>query len=124
MIKLISNKQLILSFLLCITCIVGDTLINSYINKTSNYAKALVDNLTHGLIGYFTAAIIVNEFKDLVSINEQKLLQIFCTLFASIIDVDHFIEAKSFSLHVRNRFYKMHYQVILIFFFFFRTQPA
>lgn len=100
MTKLISNKQLILSILLCATCILGDKLLNIYNNKSS-YTKALIDNLTHGLVGCFTAAIIVNEFKDRLSLNEQLLLEIFCTIFSSIIDVDHFIEAKSFSLHVR-----------------------
>lgn len=96
--KPFTNKQFILSCLLCITCILGDKLVDIY--KSSNVAKALLDNLTHGLIGYIVGCIVADEFKDRLSAYEQLLLSTFCFFIASVIDVDHFIEAKSFNLHV------------------------
>lgn len=52
-------------------------------------------------INYSLAAfIIVNEFRDKITVTEHTLLILFCFVVASIIDVDHFIAAKSFSLKV------------------------
>lgn len=52
-------------------------------------------------LNYSLAAfIIVNEFRDKITVTEHTLLILFCFVVASLIDVDHFIHAKSFSLKV------------------------
>lgn len=61
------------------------------------------DNTTFFLIfiNYSLAAfIIVNEFKDKITVTEHTLFILICFIVASLIDVDHFIHAKSFSLKV------------------------
>lgn len=84
--------------LLAVTAITGDILV-----RTTNVHvyKAIFDNVTHGLIGMITWTIVSMNVrnKDALSRSFEVVL---CTLISSLIDVDHFIAAKSFHLKVRN----------------------
>lgn len=74
------------------TCLIGDKLlakINSF-----HLFRALADNLAHGLIGMLSLGIIVAEHK------ENIYLACVCFILSSLIDVDHFIAAKSLKLSV------------------------
>lgn len=52
-------------------------------------------------INYSLAAfIIVNEFRDKITVTENTVLILMCFVVASLIDADHFIHARSFSLKV------------------------
>lgn len=95
----ISNKQLLLSFLLVFICLTGDWLVQ-HVHK-SVHGKAIFDNLTHGLVGLISASIIIDKFTSKLTTNDQVFLVLACFIFSALIDVDHFIEAKSFHIKVR-----------------------
>lgn len=80
------------------TCLLGDYLFNR--NNNHHILKSLTDNITHSLIGLFCAIIIVNYYQNAFCRIESLLLVLTSFLISSIIDVDHFIEAKSLSLIV------------------------
>lgn len=80
------------------TCLLGDYLLNKYNNH--HIIKSLTDNITHSLVGLFCAIIIVNYYQNNFCRTESLLLVLTSFLISSIIDVDHFIEAKSLSLIV------------------------
>lgn len=93
---MIVHKNWIVNFVLCamsaITCWLGDL----KLRRTSEpLIKALADSATHGLVGLFTAAIILTECSD------KLYLAVGCMVMSSMIDLDHFIAAKSLKLSVR-----------------------
>jgi hypothetical protein len=55
--------------------------------------KAFCDNMTHGLIGLFSAAIVLVD-------NIDKL---YFAGFCMMVDIDHFLVARSLKLSVRNK---------------------
>jgi len=59
----------------------------------SSYLRALVDNTAHGLIA-FVSWCVVSEIQTRKDLLEAML----CGLIACVIDVDHFLAAKSFRL--------------------------
>ncbi|KAJ6645286.1 Transmembrane protein, partial [Pseudolycoriella hygida] len=77
-------------------CVFGDFVVELFQN--TRVLRAFFDNLTHGAVGSLAAFIIVNEFRDKITVTEHTVLILFCFVVASLIDVDHFIHAKSFSL--------------------------
>lgn len=83
------------------TCLLGDYLLNK--NNNHHIIKSLTDNLTHSLIGLFCAIIIVNYYQNICCRIESLLLVLTSFLLSSIIDADHFIEAKSLSLIVSEK---------------------
>lgn len=82
--------------LLGLIAIIGDFLVKT---ASLDVYKAIFDNTTHSIIGGLTWFIITLQIKNKNAVN--KLLEIFlCAFIASIIDLDHFIMAKSFYLKV------------------------
>lgn len=84
---------------LLVICLVGDKLLQ--VVQKPPLLKAAVDNVTHALIGLVVAEIVVHQFRDQLARSELWLLIGFGFGLASWIDVDHFIEARSFHIHVR-----------------------
>lgn len=89
---------MLLSICLGVTCLVGDILTDRFAN--SLILKAFCDNLTHRLIGLFSALIIVSEIRYQVENPERALLIAACSFVSSLIDIDHFIAAGSWALKV------------------------
>lgn len=98
--SLFSVKQLALPVILGATCLLGDTVVD--IVKQYDLLRSLCDNLTHAIIGALSALILVIKFQDRLFPDEQKLLVIFGFTAAALVDVDHFIEARSFRLKVND----------------------
>lgn len=96
--SLFSVKQLALPVILGATCLLGDTVVD--IVKQYDLLRSLCDNLTHAIIGALSALILLIKFQDRLLPDEQKLLVIFGFTAAALVDVDHFIEARSFRLKV------------------------
>jgi hypothetical protein len=104
--RILANKRYILfliivEFILALNCIIGDYLIfdtnklietlNVNIGLSQRLIRALLDNSSHSFIGVCSWFLITYPNLDL-----QELI---CSgLIASLIDLDHFISAKSFSL--------------------------
>ncbi|XP_055626058.1 transmembrane protein 267 [Toxorhynchites rutilus septentrionalis] len=88
---------LVKHILLLAVCLVGDKLLQVVQKPPS--LKAVIDNITHAIIGLIVSEIAVRHFKDQVGRNEFYLLVGFGCLLSSWIDLDHFIEARSFHLH-------------------------
>lgn len=97
MLSFMSLNQTIYGACLGIVCIAGDRLVNISSNK---YQKAVIDNLTHALIGLFTAMIFCFQSKRSILRADKYLLMVTCLIVSSIIDIDHFIVAKSWKLTV------------------------
>ncbi|XP_071438645.1 transmembrane protein 267 isoform X2 [Hetaerina americana] len=57
----------------------------------SDFPRAICDNLTHGLIGFFSWYIVTSEY----NLKNRIIESLFCAFFASAIDADHFISARS-----------------------------
>lgn len=74
------------------TCYFGDKLVQR--TNKNHVLRAIFDNLTHSLIGLFSSAILLINDKD------KLYLAGVCMVVSSIIDVDHFIAAKSLKLTV------------------------
>ena len=72
-----------------LTCLFGDHLTFTLLKDQHSILKALSDNLTHGWIALFSWYYIEKSLKN----------SIICGLLAMLVDLDHFIEAKSFQLH-------------------------
>lgn len=93
------SNRLILTILNACICIFGDTLVQW--NDESQLIKALCDNITHATIGCISAVIIISETDNrTVGIVEQIGLIGLSVIVSSLIDVDHFIVAKSIKLSV------------------------
>ncbi|XP_052089177.1 transmembrane protein 267-like [Mytilus californianus] len=79
-------------------CLFGDNYIGTFgfsiFGLSNELSKALLDNLTHGFVGYFTWAIIV----DLSDCGKDLIECSGCMMLAMVIDVDHFIAARSIKL--------------------------
>lgn len=93
-----SNSTLFLSIINGGICIFGDYLVD--INHESLIAKAIFDNVTHAAIGFFSAIILILASNHRVIRTEQYLLVFVNVVVSSLIDVDHFIVAKSLKLSV------------------------
>ena len=78
------------------TCYFGDKLVQK--TNKNHVLRAIFDNLTHSLIGLFSAATLLLNDKD------KLYLAGVCMVLSSIIDVDHFIAAKSLKLTVSEYF--------------------
>ena len=91
---------LILELLLLGACLLGDQLLG---DLEDGLLKALSDNITHILIGVLSWFIIIYNVKTTLIENLQSSLVqcIAAAATSSLIDVDHFIMARSFHLEVR-----------------------
>lgn len=79
-------------------CILGDYLVD--INHESQIAKAIFDNVTHATIGLLSAIILILQSNHRIIRTERYLLIAMSVLVSSLIDIDHFIMAKSLKLSV------------------------
>lgn len=104
---MIANKNwivnVVLSVMTVITCWLGDLKLR---RPGEPLSKAICDSSAHGLVGFFTAAIILTERSD------KLLLAVGCLIISSLIDVDHFIAARSLKLSVRK--FLLNHQIFLI----------
>lgn len=92
------SKQLILIFVIGFFYSISDDVLQLDSIKTVPLRRSLVDNLTHIIIGIFSW---------LLSICYEKLYHpwniascLLCGFFAGIVDIDHFLMAKSLKLNV------------------------
>lgn len=93
---LILSLKSYLTLLLVIIAITGDYIV---LHSRLHIFQALFDNATHSIIGGLSWVIVCNICKRYNSY--QTICEVaVCALVASIIDLDHFIVAKSFYLKV------------------------
>lgn len=98
--QILNKISIILIFFLAAVCIIGDKLVESIANPV--LIRGICDNTVHGLVGLLTAMIIVVDTKNYkLASDESVLLVLCCTLVASLIDIDHFIEARSLKFGVK-----------------------
>jgi hypothetical protein len=92
----ISKTIFILQYVfLGLICIGTDYLVKLPIVNNNDYSRALVDNMGHALIGGVSWLVVVG-------IHKEGILQaIGCAAMSSLIDLDHFIMARSFHLKVQ-----------------------
>uniref|UniRef100_A0A182WAN6 Transmembrane protein 267 n=1 Tax=Anopheles minimus TaxID=112268 RepID=A0A182WAN6_9DIPT len=82
--------------ILCSVCIYGDKL-TEYVQKPV-LVRACIDNATHAFIGCVVAEIILHSLKHQITHQQYYALLFVATIVSSLIDLDHFIVAKSLSL--------------------------
>lgn len=92
------SKQLVLIFVIGLFYSVSHYVLQLDSIKTVPLRRSLVDNLSHIIIGIFSW---------LLSISYEKLYHpwnivncLLCGFFASIVDIDHFLMARSLKLNV------------------------
>lgn len=110
--------RIVLTTLVTITCLLGD----NFVELTEHpVLRALVDNGTHAVIGAITGIAFVVQFYEKITNCLGWSLIILCFSTSSLIDLDHFIQARSWNLEV---------SIFLQFYFRFhdilncRTQPT
>lgn len=103
-----TNKKLLLfggsSFLLAVFCLLGDYVVFKWPliqSKDRKLVKAVSDSLLHGIIaGWSSAHLLLWQPEPTLSVGVSSALVIISILIATGIDLDHFIEAKSWNLKV------------------------
>lgn len=91
----ILNLRLYVIILLALTAVIGDGLVSH--SKIKVY-QALFDNVTHSVIGGLSWLLVCIYCKN---ISSRIIVEVItCAVIASIIDLDHFLIAKSFHLEV------------------------
>lgn len=91
-------QNVYLTFLLCIVTIFGDYLV-SY--TKIHVFQAIFDNVTHGIVGGLSWFIFRINYKSFST--RRTLIEVaLTTLCASLIDLDHFVAARSFYLNVKH----------------------
>lgn len=89
--------RIILTTLVSITCLLGD----NFVELTQHpMLKALADNATHAAIGALSGIAFAVQFYERTSHFFGWFLIFVCFVCSSLIDVDHFIAARSWSLEV------------------------
>lgn len=91
------GNMVFLAVLLVFIALLGDWLLKI---ATKNAHKAIIDNSTHGLIGLISWWIVIIASKRKVPLPKRLLEAGLSGFVASIIDVDHFIYARSYKLEV------------------------
>ena len=91
--------QIVFSAVIVFVAICGDKLLT----KTDYFVyKALIDTFTHGSIGILSWAVVVFSSNSFRINNFNSSFEVFiCGCIATLIDVDHFIAARSLNLQVR-----------------------
>lgn len=92
------HTKTLLAVLLAAVCIVGDQLVAS--SRGARLVAALCDNLTHGSVALICTLLVTLEFGQRLTPTEQRLQLIGGFVCASLMDVDHFVEAHSLQLAV------------------------
>ncbi|XP_075161418.1 transmembrane protein 267 isoform X2 [Haematobia irritans] len=94
-INMMVYMRIIVATLTCLTCLLGDNFVE--INQNP-LLKALADNATHAAIGALSGIAFAVQFYEKTSNIFGWLLIFICFTCSSLIDVDHFIAAKSWNL--------------------------
>ncbi|XP_013775206.1 transmembrane protein 267-like [Limulus polyphemus] len=91
--------------LLLLVSMLGDGLLTTGIIQQSDFLRALIDNITHGLIAVISWVLVAvsgtaTRSDEPSSIFLKSLLAeaLLCGLIACVVDLDHFMMAKSFRL--------------------------
>lgn len=87
-----------LTTFMAVVCIVGDWLVER--NSNSSITKAILDNVTHACVGLLTGLLLFVQVERRISSAEKYAAIIVCCLVSSLIDIDHFIAARSWKLKV------------------------
>lgn len=88
--------RLYLTVLLALIALVGDVLVSQ--SKIHTF-QAIFDNVTHCMIGGLSWLLVCTYCKKL---NYGVMIEVaVCAVIASLIDLDHFAMARSFSLQVK-----------------------
>lgn len=106
LVNLLSFLKCLLTIGLGIVCIIGDALVKA--NQDKPLLKAVCDNMTHGIVGLLSYSLVVLSFKTRISTIEQLGLLAASFVFSCVIDIDHFIMAKSWRLQV---FFSLQFEV-------------
>ncbi|XP_055325218.1 transmembrane protein 267 [Sitodiplosis mosellana] len=77
-------------------CLLGDYLVD--VNQESQIRKAICDNATHAIVGFFGGIVLILETNHRAAGIEQIALVVMSVLVSSFIDIDHFLVAKSMQL--------------------------
>ncbi|XP_026483177.2 transmembrane protein 267 [Vanessa tameamea] len=90
------SVRLLLTISIALTAYLGDYVVFKSKYSSSQLFRALADSSTHGAIGFLSALLFFSNIK----ITNQACIYntIFCTFMSSVIDVDHFILARSIYL--------------------------
>ena len=96
-------RTLLGSLALTGTCLACDHILQLPGVASSTYGRAVVDNFSHGMVGAMSWAMVVLVIPPCSL--RQLAEVILCGLLASLLDVDHFIAARSFELKVKGLFF-------------------
>lgn len=88
--------RIVLNVLLAIVEIIGDKILA--VEELSITFRAIFDSCVHGTIAALSWSLVVNYHTDTFRNNCFQILV--CGIFGTLIDVDHFIEARSLYLKV------------------------
>lgn len=89
------SLKLYITVLLALIAVIGDVLVS---HSRIKIFQAVFDNVTHCMIGGLSWLLVCINCKK---INHGVIIEIIvCAAIASLIDLDHFAMAKSFSLQV------------------------
>lgn len=90
---------MLLTASICATALIGDYIVFKSKYSESQVFRSFADSGVHASIGFLSALLF---FTYDIGITEQARIYniAFCTILSSLIDVDHFIAAKSFRLKV------------------------
>ncbi|XP_053687897.1 transmembrane protein 267 [Sabethes cyaneus] len=82
--------------LMLLVCIAGDKL--PLVVQKPHLLRAVIDNASHAFIGLIATEIVVHHYKDQLAKHQMYGLIATGFVLSSVIDLDHFIEAKSLHL--------------------------
>ena len=90
-----TSQVAIWSFALAMVCLLGDHLCSA-LSEAELLWQALADSATHGAVGMMSWAVVV-----MPGLSPARWTQcVLCGVLASVLDVDHFLQARSLQLKV------------------------
>lgn len=98
MYQIITFSRITLTTLVIVVCVGGDWLVE--LNSNSPIGKAAFDNITHAIVGLLSAAILFIQVEQRFSSFERIAAIATCFSISSLIDIDHFIVARTWTLSV------------------------
>lgn len=107
-------KQLILISVIGFLYSISHDVLQHESIKNVPLRRSLIDNLTHIIIGIFSWLLSVSYEKLYHPWNLANCL--LCGFFAGVVDIDHFLMAKSFKLNVSIIFLKQCFHINFLFF--------
>ncbi|XP_013162575.1 PREDICTED: transmembrane protein C5orf28 homolog [Papilio xuthus] len=89
--------SILLTILLCLSAIIGDYVVFRSKYSESQVFRAFSDSSVHAIIGLISGMLFFTY--DIGLTTQARIYNvIFCTILSSLIDIDHFIAARSFKL--------------------------